>query len=368
MKMLYISAIICFYMFVCICVLVFNIIYIFNTRSIDNRKPKDIKLWNKTIFNINEEKDVKLLNKKKKNLKMKLESINNVVTFSITIQEGLPQKQYILFLNNNIDVLRDIAIFYEKKNPMEKAYVAYVIAQCMPYISQEDRNSFCEIFIKYLEKSTVYCRENVLNALYASGNSIAIEHAFNLMNEYNFYHSTKLLSDGLVKFHGDKKLLADRLWSHNVNWNDNIRIAIVLFITQVTELYGNIFSECLKKSEYAGEVKYAMMRYYYNHPMEEMQDYFIQCVENGVEYEDKIVACFVLGSYCNDKVKKVLINQLSSANWYVRKNSAQSLIKMNLSVDDIRDIYHLSDNYGKEILNYTFKNITGKDICYDNIC
>ena len=51
---------------------------------------------------------------------------------------------------------------------MEQAFFAYVIAAFHPAIG--DRQSpLLECLLNYLENSTVYSRENILNALYALG-------------------------------------------------------------------------------------------------------------------------------------------------------------------------------------------------------
>lgn len=60
----------------------------------------------------------------------------------------------------------------------------------------------------------LYLRETVLHCIYSIGDEVLVYKAFTRLNNYVAHHHTQLLKEGLAEFTGDRKALADCLYSH----------------------------------------------------------------------------------------------------------------------------------------------------------
>ena len=212
-----------------------------------------------------------------------------------------------------------------------------------------------DLLLSYLEDSSVYCRENVLKALYASGNVQALYNMLSRMEEYRIFHHRKLITDGLITFKGDKKALAEILWSHMDMFGENMKVAIINFITATQEDYGEEFMKALQKKHQNIEVTLSLIRYYRRHYYEPILPLLYDYMNRDVDNSISIVVASVLTKYPMEETREVLKNSIHHTNWYVRLNSATSLVEMNISDEDINSIIDSGDAYAMEILHYVLE-------------
>ena len=109
-----------------------------------------------------------------------------------------------IYLQNIFVTQQTLALKYAKKDSMSRAFllISYL---SIHRVMEMKFVPIMRILISYLDDSTIYCRENVLNALCALGNIQAVENALQILNDNHWFHHKKLLSDGLATFSGDKK-------------------------------------------------------------------------------------------------------------------------------------------------------------------
>ena len=102
------------------------------------------------------------------------------------------------------------------------------------------------------------------------------------------------------------------------------------------------------------EQRFAYIRYFQRHVKPELKGFLISCLEQYDRANNylAIAASTALGSYPGDDTRQALEQALRSRNWYVRKNSAISLIHIGIPETELERIYGRSDRYGKEILEY----------------
>jgi hypothetical protein len=71
------------------------------------------------------------------------------------------------------------------------------------------------------------------------------------------------------------------------------------------------------------------------------------------EWEPVAVAVGGLGRYeGNDEVRELLKSTLASHDYYVRKNSAASLVAVGIDQGDVEDVYELKDRFAADAINY----------------
>ena len=236
---------------------------------------------------------------------------------------------------------------------MNRAYFAYLIAQYKPCDGREYR-PIMEVLLSYLDNSTVYCRENVLNALCALGNLQSVVNMLQILNDRQWFHHQKLLADGLMTFTGDREALAQRLWEHAKRWDLHLRIAVIQFIAGCTAQFQETFLPILKAQSDDLEVRLAILRYYRRYPYEPVRPLLLNYLQHsdGSDVSLAIVSAAVLDQYPGEDTVKTLKKALQHSNWYVRYNAATSLVNLKVGDEVLQDVLNGTDRYAKEILAY----------------
>ena len=289
----------------------------------------------------------------KRRLRRKLKRIDQLIAYNSVMEDCLGTGGVSDYLEECYEDFLFLAVEYGNREAMERAFFAYVISLYYPYMGTP-RKQMVNILLKYMDDATVYCRENVLLALYAIGDAVAVEHAFMYLDSRGLYHSPKLISDGLMTYKGDKEELARRLWSKRNAWNESLVLSVIQFVTQLDADFSEEFIGELQKDNTSLEHRFAYIRYFQRHVKPGLKGYLIDCLKQYDASNNSlaIVISLALGSYPGEDTALALEGALQSKSWYVRKNAAASLLRIGLPEDELRRVYEASDRYGKEILEY----------------
>lgn len=352
-----INTVVYFYIFICIALLLFNILYIFRSERKNRRDAVMTKRWNDFFERELDPDRGEKADDDRKLLLRKLKKTGELAAFNTALEPRLEDPEARDYLNRCYDVFQELALYYGRRPPMERAFFAYLIAEYRPERPEGD-GRLPTILLDYMENSTVYCRENVLHALCALGSGGCIEQALRLMEERGWYHHSRMLSDGLTAFRGDKEALAEQLWNISDRWNENLRLAVVQFATNVTGRLCDSFKKALTNRETPLEVRFAMIRYFARYPDPEAKPILLELArESTAEGGPAIAACSVLAHYPGEDTVEVLENALSSPNWYIRRNAASSLVALNGEDAAYAYVDRVNDRYAKDMLNY----VTGRN-------
>lgn len=344
------------YIFICVTLILFNSAYMLLSNYNKKKKKRHTNWWKKSI-----EKQIKVLEsgdsievKHSKLLEKRLLNSEQFITYVLALDElrenGIDTEKYIFGNYKSIVIL---ANKYKGMEVYEKAFFAYFISKNPPCDGSE-YNSLIEILLTFIDGSNMYCRENVLKALYRIGNLQSIENAFLLMNEHNHFHHNKLLSDGLMTFTGDKEALARNLFGYFNKWDENILISVIKFITKSSDKFKDEFISLLNEGNLKIEVQLAIIRYFRDNIHEPARQILIEYLKDNDISDDniRIVAASVLEKYPGEDAVLALKEALKDHNWYIRYNAASSLIRLNVSSKIIKEIFNDDDLYAKEIIAY----------------
>lgn len=349
------------YLFICIALLFFNIFYIFCSKRRQRGQEKKAEKWEKMIREqiVSLTRGEHISEEHQRQMKREFVRTDSLVSYGnaldrISVKEPAMVDEYIFACQETIQFL---ASRYRKKDSMDQAYFAYLISRHYPCCYNE-YNPLMELLISFLHGSSVYCKENVLKALYALGNCEAVETALQLFNDQQWFHHPKLLSDGLLTYKGDKEELADRLWSHYRQWNQEIMLSVIRFITGFTESYREVFFSLLIEEDTELEIKLSVFRYYRKYPYEPVRPLLIkELLDENSDDSPKIVAASVLSSFPGEETTAALKQALHHPNWYVRYNAAASLAQLKTQPWELQDIFTGEDQYAKEILEYMLEDV-----------
>lgn len=350
-----------FYIFICISLLTFNLIYILSSSYLKKSQRRRAAIWrrelNSVLRNINQGYDVQEDHKIR--LKQKLRWTEEMIAYNEAIQQISLRYEDSMksYFDNCRDVFQILAFDYKKRGAMERGFIAYLISVYYKDLFYK-QDMLAEILLAYLQDSTVYCRENVLQALYVMGNVSAVERAFSLFSEQGWYHYPRLISDGMNSFTGDKKVLVKRLWSHMEEWNEELIIGVIQFASNISGEFSEDFFLALKDYGTSLEIRFALLRYFQRWHHDPVREFIIKSLlENGEDYDGlSIVASDVAAHYPGDNTKRALKKAVCSHDWYIRRNAAASLISLGISEEEIYEMRRNGDQYAVEMLNYMIES------------
>ena len=332
-----------FYIFICIFLLIYNVIYIIQRTTQKQQKERRTERWKSLLQN------QKTPFRKLRNL----EELSAWHSALFAPDSPLPDAKRSAYLAQNRQALLSLSWDYARHDAMERAFFAYILREL--FLTEPGGwNSFSGPLLSFLNHSTVYCRENVLKALYALGSPDPIGKAFDILSSNGWYHDPRLLSDGLMDYPGDKEDLVCYLWNNREKWQEQFGVAIVRFAAQVSSVFGKDFLRALKDERTPLEIRFALIRYFRGYPDPEAGSYLrtLFTEDSGEESTLAIAAASSLSAYPGSRTKNVLKRALSSRNWYVRRNAALSLKEIGITPEELDAIRHGRDRYASEMIDY----------------
>lgn len=340
------------YIFICIALIVYHIVYAIYDLSILRhqryavaRYEKQLR-WQLDLLAL----EGKLNDSYSHMIERNLKKFHLLQVFHDACAKLKKEESFPLYLDQMIPLFQQLAVYYQKHDDMEKAYFAWMIADL--YSGSDVKSArLARMLLPYIINTSIYCRENTLSALYQLGDSKGIEKAFSLLDEQKEFHHGKLISDGLLKFQGDHEELAALLWKHYGTWKNELMAAIVDYIRFVSPAYGMRFLPVLQDPKSDLEVRLAILRYYRKVAEPAALDTILACAKGKYESECQIVSCMTLAAYPGAESIAVLKNALSSNNWYVRKNAAASYLHMAQPAD-LQEILTGQDRYARDMVRY----------------
>ena len=350
-----------FYIGICITLLIYDIFFIFHSK----RRKKEYLEYSDVYYKLIKdqldilERENSIKKNHKKTLEKELVNINKLTSYSLALDtlrdEGEDIESYLTEL---YFVIENLGRKYKKKEVYDKAFFAFFISKNPP-CDGKTYNNLMEILISYLYNSNVYCRENVLKALYALGNPRAVENAFRIINKKRLFHHDKLLSDGLISFRGDKEELAENLWHYFDAWEQNIIISIIKFVSMSSDKFKERFLIILNSKDTNVEIKIAIIRYFTRHVYKPVKPILISFLNKRdiVDENIIIVSASALSKYPGEDTTEALIKALKDTNWNVRYNAASSLRDLGADANELEEILLGNDIYAKEMVDYTMEFI-----------
>jgi len=220
------------YLIVFLSVLGFDIACIFvrkwNEKHLENLKNNLLRFLSQN------KKNIRSLKFQKQFIK-KLKKMNYFIAFT-NIVENMDKQEKEVFLRSLKYTFLKILKHYQNEESIRQTYFVHFLAE-NSFIYKDNKNALINYLIKCTTTTSIYLRENALHALYQSGRVEYIKEAFSKMNYLNIAHHHKLLTDGLLKFKGNSKELANCLLLELKDYNENYQIACINYFSYTSKLY-----------------------------------------------------------------------------------------------------------------------------------
>jgi len=339
--------------------MIFNFVVIYRTKVKDKNTGKLNTQWRRVILLESPDGTEKseFSEKHEKYLYKKLKNVENLEVFSNALEYYRERRDISSVFDGYMNMAAKSSVFqrlafdYRRARNEERAYFAYFISM-FPQLAGDTYTNLLDILISYIENANIYCRTNVLKALCKIGNIQALVNALEVMNDNYIFMYQRFLTDELMAFAGDKEALSLFLWAKYKNWNAQLMVSIVIFITMVSGEFKEVFFPILQSEDTDPEIRLAVVRYYRKYKYEPVRPILIEYVADSANINLAIVSAHTLSSYPGEDTTAALNNALRSSNWHLRYNSASNLVDLGLSTGDMSTLSAIDDKYAKEIVNY----------------
>lgn len=342
------------YALICLSIITYNCycIVMFRYRDTSREKYRE-SLYEQMLSGMSEGYD-------KGYLRKKLYKIDGLLAYDEALSD-LKKENAQLYeecRKNNSEIIRELVHVYSGRNVMQQACFAYVLCSsgAVRYSASEEMFIF---LMRLIRNSNIYCRENAMRSLCASGRAEFVIGALEIINDSDIYYNPRLITEDLLSFSGDRELLIDRIWQVIDRMKPEMRVALLNFIRFASGKWGDRMLEILKESSDTEEV-IAAVRYFGKYPEQKAFPEVIGRLDTE-QWEINAVIMSVLASYPGEETMKILKAGLCSRNWYVRNNAAESISRLDPDYDTIRDVLEGQDPYARQALRFRMEQAMKKE-------
>lgn len=288
--------------------------------------------------------------KKYRRLKRHLRRVDDLLAFSDaleTLKKEQPER-YAACQDQAARLLCSLVPVYSRRAAMQQACFAHTLAQfgvAKRHLTEE----MTRFLLEMLHDSSVYCRENAMRALYASGRTDLVMRGLRRVDESGDFFNARLITEGLLSFDGDRESLISVLWAELPALRTEMQVAVLNFIRFGSGQWADAMLALLKETTDV-EIAIACLRYFGRFPDHRALPLVEQQAQQTEQWEIAAVAMAVLASYPGENTVQLLKQGLSSRNWYVRYNAAASLCRLNVTYEQVRDMLEGQDPYARQML------------------
>ena len=345
-----------FFIYIILC----SILYMLGKETLENINEKKIEKL-KNTFGLEVQNHIENLKSNKKLSKMDIDYIkskiykknyfevfNNTVINLNTQKENKEYiKKYILYFETDI---LNIVKKYKKSDDTKKTFIVNLLGEYG--LNNYEINHF---LFNCLNTKSIYLRVETLKSLSKIGNIKNFLESLEFISDKGQYVHNKILIDTLDNFNGDIEVLDKNLLSKFYIFNKQIQKCIIEHFKNINaEFAKDKIIEILKDENLDKEVRISSIKYFskihYNNAKLE-----IKKLLNHKEWEYRAISASTLGKYKEEDVIEELSYSITDHNWYVRYNSALSLLNFN-DVSAMKKVIDKNDKYSRDILLYAMLN------------
>ncbi|WP_195428648.1 hypothetical protein [Clostridium sp. D46t1_190503_E9] len=210
--------------------------------------------------------------------------------------------------------------------------------------------------IEGLNSESNYVKINSIRALAKIGDKDKFINSLKIISDRNIYINDKILIDSMDIFEGDKKDFNEELGKNIDSFSERIKILVINHFTnnKFEEVNKQLFNK-LKSNDESTEVKLAIIKYFGRIKYAYMEIELINLLNNE-RWEIRALAAKIAVNYSSKVIKEGLLKTLCDSNWFVRYNSAMSIINFDNNTLLIEKAMKLDDKYARDIMLYSLFN------------
>jgi hypothetical protein len=215
-----------------------------------------------------------------------------------------------------------------------------------------DNDYINKFLLDSLKTTSLYLRFNALNSISQIGNVQCFIEALRYISNTGGYLNDKILIDIMDEFGGDIEDLDYELFKNLDNFSNQIQCIIINHFKNANNVLAA--PKLGDKLNFIGtdkEVKASIIKYFNFIDYPPAKPILINLLDSE-QWEYRALAAKALSKYYSpDTIAKLLIS-ITDSNWYVRLNSAMSLLDFQLGDKLIYYVSRKNDKYSRDILLY----------------
>lgn len=349
-------------------VIFMSIVYIkFEKIAIKRREKKVAKIQDKiredikkqilkVIKNNNLSKDeilyVEKILKKSKS-RQAFNKIISELSNNLELKDGISN-----FMANYLKIIENEIEKYAKKDSIRKCYFIFNLGEY-----KIDSCKIQNFLMECLNDKSIYVRYNALNAIANIGKRDNFIEALIYMSKNRIYINDKVFIEIIDKFKNSYEMNRDLVRVLN-ELNTKMQCLIINSFSKNKIDFLNKTLLMKLKDESNREVRISIIKYFEKNYYIEAHDKLIELLSSKW-WEERAMAAKSLSKYYSFEVENSLKKSLKDKNWYVRLNSASSILDNNCNEKIIREVLDSEDIYAKEILLYVLQK--KNNILYNKI-
>lgn len=345
-----------FFMYIISCSIIFMIVKDI-VKSRTNKKIEKIRpLFEKDILKqleyVKNNKEISKIDIEY--MREKLEKKVYIKIFNDTLKafnkEVNNQKYTKLYMKNFEDIIIMYIRKYKRKDSILKTYMSTLLGEY-----RVSSYEISEFLLNCIDTKSIYLKVAALEAISKIGNIKTFEMAVESISKDDKYINNKIFTDIINQFGGNKFLLDKFLIENLRSLGENTqKVVIEHFKNNKTEFVKDELLKYLNEN-INKEASISIIKYFSKIKYERAKKKIIEFSHNK-DWEYRAVCATALENYNCYESKMELLNSISDANWYVRYNSATSILSFE-DYELIEAVLTKNDKYSKDILFYAmFKN------------
>ena len=246
-------------------------------------------------------------------MERRLRRVNGMAAFDaalecLCVRRPELTRSYLTALNG---VMIALAEDYCRRDEIEAAYFPYIIRKYRLLDGQENE-ALKTMLLDLLHESSIYCRENAMQALYTAGDPAVLVRALRIIDASSLYYHSKLLSDGLLNYTGDTWELADALWEAFDAFQPWMQVTLLNYFRFSSGAYCEKIHALLNDPAQDDEVRFACLRYLGRYPYPPAYADLLRYAtpSENARWEYAAIASSVLASYPGAETAAVLERNL----------------------------------------------------------
>ncbi len=280
--------------------------------------------------------------------KLKFKAYQRVFNNTIILLNEEPQNHALVadYMTLFDDYIKKL-IKGRNEGSIKNVYTVFLLGQF-----KVDQDYINKYLMESLKTTSLHLRFNALNSIGQIGNVDCFIEALRYLTETQGYINEKVFIDILDHFGGNLEVLNIEL----LKCLDDLSIDIQCIIIEHWQNKKNntvaeeLFNK-LQGSDVDKEIETSIIKYFNQINYPPAKEALIQRLDSPYWECRALVAKALSNYYSYDTIDKLLISIMDS-NWYVRLNSAMTLLDFDLGNMLIYDVLHKKDKYSRDILFY----------------
>ncbi len=339
-------------------IIIFNIAYAISYKVMQKRTASmSNRLMHEIVRCTQDPDNEKLIKKHCGMLRRRLKNSENLIAYDMALErlddtDSAVKEKYI---DNTYGVMIYLCIKYMHSDPLKAAFFPYFVKK-YGLVKGKGNGAIIEMLIQMVSSDSIFSRENALEAIYSTGDSMKVIEAMRMINSNPVMHNEKLITDGLFQFTGDFSELEALIWIHLDEFKEQLQVALLNFMRfrsggNCDKMYG-----ILEDENRSDELRFAAIRYFGKYKDERAYPFLIRFADDikNVKWQYAAISATALAAYPGKDTETVLKKCLTSRDWYVRFNASESLSRLGYEYEDLYDVQEGKDRFAKEMMQYRF--------------